>query len=775
MADDTTGGLNSDEAGRRLQQDGPNSVRDAAPSLLANITQKFWSPVPWMLEVAIALQLALGYYAEASVVAVLLVANACIGLFQEGRARDVVNALRSRLPLNASVRRSGAWTTLPAASLVTGDVVKLTLGGIVPADVRLLGGQILLDQSLLTGESLPSEAAKDASAYAGALIRRGEATAIVTATGMRTRFGHTAELIRTARVESAEQKTVFHVVRNLAVFNGGVTVAMSMYASALGLSVGEIVPLVLVALLASIPMALPSMFTLAAAIGARALSKKGILPTRLSAVDEAAGIDVLCVDKTGTLTHNALAVVTVHAMPEWDAAQVLSLAALASSEGGADPVDAAIRAVPRTASPGVLPVLLSFEPFDPALKRASATARRSDGSSVRIVKGAFSVVATLASIPAQAGAIALALEATGARVLAVAAGPDGPGGHLALIGLIALSDTPRADSAASVAALKKMGIRTIMVTGDAQTTAESVAAAVGIAGAAFGKQALTADTDVEPYAIFSSVLPEDKFTLVKALQKTGHNVGMCGDGVNDSPALRQAQMGIAVSTASDVAKSAAGVVLTEAGLAGIVTLVTEGRRTFQRILTYTLRSIIHKVVQVLFLAAGLVMTGQAILTPMLMVLMMVTGDVLAMSSATDTVRPSSGPNVWRVRNLTIAGVILGIIDLAFCVACLAVAKYRLELDIDSMRSFTVVTLVCSGQAVFYVARERKRLWSSRPGPWLIASSTADLVLIGTLAASGVLMKALPIPYIGGVFAAAILLALLLDTVKLRLFRHMAIA
>ncbi|HMC44743.1 MAG TPA: HAD-IC family P-type ATPase, partial [Caballeronia sp.] len=264
------------------------------------------------------------------------------------------------------------------------------------------------------------------------------------------------------------------------------------------------------------------------------------------------------------------------------------------------------------------------------------------------------------------------------------------------------------------------------------------------------------------------------YQLVKVLQKHGHIVGMCGDGANDAPALRQAQMGIAVLSATDVAKSAAGVVLTEAGLCGIVALVEEGRTTFQRILTYTLRSIIHKIVQVLFLAAGLLMTGHAILTPALMVLMMVTGDFLAMSSSTDNVRPSPRPNIWHIRNLTLAGIAMGMIDLLFCIGTLATGKFVLGLDTDSLRTLAVVTLVFSGQAVFYVARERQRMWRSVPGRWLLASSVVDVVIITLLASNGLLMKALPLQIIAGVLCAAVVLAVVLDSAKLLLFRRLAV-
>jgi len=764
--------LTRSQARRLLGQDGPNAIADVAQHPMRRAIGKFWAPVPWMLEAAILLQLFLGEYAEAGLIAFLLVFNSALGFFQEGRAQATLDALKSRLALIASVRRDGNWMSVPADSLVVGDVVKLSLGSVVAADMQLISGSILIDQSMLTGESLPVEAGAGTDSYAGALVRRGEAVARVIATGERTKFGRTAELVRSAKVESAQQKTIFGVVRNLALFNGAVTVLLAIYALLSPMPRADIIPLILVAVLSAIPVALPSMFTLAAAVGARALARQGVLPTSLSAVDEAAGIDILCADKTGTLTRNALAVMSVRPMPTFDEAHVLALAALASSDGGQDPVDVAIRAASAAQAKSDGAVLVAFVPFDPAAKLSEATVRLADGRLEHVVKGAFAVVRGLAEIPPAASAMVGDLQAKGFRVLAVA---SGPAKQLHLVGLIALSDPPREDSTALVAELKGLGVRTIMVTGDAEITAKVVAASIGISGAAWTTTPLPDDIKADQYAIFAGVLPEDKYRLVKALQGDGHVVGMCGDGANDAPALRQAQMGIAVSTATDVAKSAAGIVLTEPGLSGIVASVKEGRTTFQRILTYTLRSIVHKVVQVLFLAVGLIMTGQAILTPLLMVLMMVTGDFLAMSSSTDNVRPSPRPNVWRLGNLTMAGIIMGLFDLIFCVSCLATGKYALGLDIAALRSFTVVTLVFSGQAVFYVARERRHLWSSRPGPWLVASSIVDLTLIGILATKGILMASLPFAVLAGLFIAAIIFAMSLDVVKLFLFRRFQIA
>jgi H+-transporting ATPase len=760
-------GLTNDEARSRLSQFGPNATPDVSVHPLRLVLSKFLAPVSLLLEIAIVLQLVLGEYIEASIIALLLVFNAAIGLFQESRAQATIAALKSQLALNASVLRDGAWATLPAAGLVPGDIVKLTLGTVVVADVHVLDGSILLDQSMLTGESLPVEAGPGTDTYAGALVRRGEAIAEVTSTGVHTKFGRTAELVRTAYVVSTQQKAVFRVVRNLAGFNGAVTLLLMFYAYEIGMPVSEAIPLVLISILASVPVALPATFTLATAIGAQALTRVGVLPTRLSAVDEAASLDVLCMDKTGTLTRNELTVAATRAMPGFEENQVMALAALASADGGQDPVDAAVRAAAALhKTEAVLPKVTKFMPFDPATKMSEAEVVDQAGAPLRIVKGAFFVVHGLSQNSQYAQAAAHDLEARGHRVLGVAIGTEGV---MRIAGIIALSDPPRADSKDLIDELRALGVHTVMVTGDSATTATFVANAVGLTGAVCPPDKIPSQVGPNDYSVFAGVLPEDKFRLVKAFQDTGHTVGMCGDGANDAPALRQAQIGIAVSTATDVAKSAAGIVLTEPGLAGIVASVREGRITFQRILTYALRSIVHKSRQVLFLGFGLILTKHAILTPMLMVISMITGDFLAMSSTTDNVRPSPMPNSWRIDSLTIVGIAIGFFDLAFCAIVLSIGVFVMKLDIDTLRTMTLVTLALNGQAVFYVVRERKRLWSSRPSWIVIGSTVLDFLIIGTLAIGGILMAPLPLSIIGGLFAAAVVLAFVMDQVKVWLF------
>lgn len=765
-------GLTSDEARGRLEKDGPNAMPDTSAHPFRDALTKFWAPVPWLLEAAIGLQLVLHKDLEAAVIAGLLIFNAALAYFQEGRAQATLAALRSRLALNASARRDGVWKTIPAAELVRGDVVKLSLGSVVAADVHLVDGSVLLDQSMLTGESLPIEAGAGADTYAGALVRRGEATAMVTEIGVHTKFGRTAELVRAAHVVSSQQKAVLRIVQNLAIFDGAVILLIGAYAFIHQMPWSETIPLLLTSILASIPVALPATFTLASALGARALAKLGVLPTRLSAVDEAATINVLCSDKTGTLTRNELSVTSVRPMTGFDEEHVLGLAALASSTGGQDSVDAAIRAASAHKQASDLPKLTKFVPFDPARKISEATATDAKGDAQHIVKGAFTAVAGLTSPAPTAAGIAEGLEKQGFRVLAVAAGPSA---SMQLIGFIALSDPPRTDSISLISELKELGVGTVMVTGDAPTTAAIVAHEVGLDGAVCPPGAIPQAVKPQDFAVFAGILPEGKYNLVKAFQKGGHTVGMCGDGANDAPALRQAQIGIAVSTATDVAKSAAGVVLTEAGLGGIVAAVKEGRRTFQRILTYTLNSVIKKIVQLLLVAVGLIMTGHAVLTPMLMIILMFTGDFMSMSLTTDRVRPSATPNSWKIGKITLAAAILGGCYLAFCTAVLAYGRFEMHLGIDALRTLTLVSINNGSQFTIFAIRERRRFWGLRPSWWLVASTAAGAIVISAMAYFGIAMAPLSLAVIACEFAAAAVFGLILDAVKIPVFARLNIS
>jgi H+-transporting ATPase len=758
-------GLTSDEARRRLAEFGPNVVSEEAPPRWRTFLAKFWSPIPWLLEAALVVEIGLEKYVEAAVIAALLLFNAILGLIQEGRAGAALAALKKRLAPTALARRDGAWVKLPASELVPGDAIRLPLGALVAADARLVSGAVMVDQSMLTGESVPVDTNPGDAVYAGALVRRGQAIAEVTATGPRTYFGRAAELVRTAHAASTEQAAIFAATRNLAFVNATIAIGIVIVAYITALPSSDLIPLALTVLLATIPAGLPPTFTLSAAFGAQTLARCGVLLTRLSALHEAAAMDILCADKTGTLTRNEMKVVDVMPLAGFDRARVLALAALASSEADPDPIDAAVCTAAKAASaasPNTTEQLVRFVPFDPATKSSEAFVADQDGTERRIIKGAFEVISKAAELPGNARALVDSLAGQGHRVIAVA---FGSANAMRLIGLIAVSDPPREDSASLIAELREMGVRTVMVTGDSATTAAAIARKVGLDGDVCLPELLADEPSAERCGIFARVVPELKFKLVQALQRLRHVVGMCGDGVNDAPALRQAQIGIAVASATDVAKAAAGMVLTEPGLAGIVFAVREGRIGFRRLLTYTFNMLTKKIEIVLFLAIGLILTGRAVMTPVMMVLMLVTNDVLAMSLTTDRASPSPSPGAWRMRNVTSAAIALGACKLAFSIAMLAVGKYQLALGAARLQTFAFVTLLFGSQGLMYVVRERRHIWSSMPSKWMFASSAADIGIVAVLALSGTLMAPLPWRLVLAVFVAAAAFALILDQIK----------
>ena len=766
-------GLSSAEATRRRAEYGANAVVEEKTSILKRVASHFWAPVPWMLEATILLQIVIGQRLTALIIALLLVLNVILGVVQENRAGAALALLKQRLSLKSRVKRDNAWLDVPAADLVPGDVVQVSLGDIVPADITLTSGSLLVDQSMLTGESIPVETDAGKTTYAGSLVRRGEATATVVATGARTYYGRTAELVSIAHVESAEQKAVLAVVRNLTVINFVIAVGIVAYALSISISVQQITLLVLTALLSAVPVALPATFTLAAALGARTLATKGVLLTRLSALHEAATIDVLCSDKTGTLTLNELTVAAVQPVKSgYDETDIIGFAALASSTAGDDPINSAIREkVSKDKSSAHAPLgATSFTPFDPTTKSATATAM-AGGQEIRIIKGAPAAVAAFAVIDANAASQLDALNRAGYRTLAVAAGPAE---SLELIGFVAFGDPPRPDSAELLAELRSLGVLPVMVTGDAAATAATIAHAIGLDGKVCLPGEIPESVGPNDFAVYAGVFPEQKFELVKAFQRQGHAVGMCGDGANDAPALRQAQMGIAVSTATDVAKAAAGIVLTEPGLGGIVAAIREGRSAFQRVLTYTLMILVNKCVTLVVLGIGLIITGHAVLTPLLQALAMLTNDFVTMARAADRARPSPYPNAWRVRNLTLAAIPLGAFRLFYLLVILSLSWYFLDLTPEQTQTLTFVMLGFAGQGNVYVLRERGRLWRSRPAPIMALASACDVTLMGCFAAFGILMSPLPLWIIGMLIATTLVFTLAMDTIKLAVFAHLRI-
>ena len=763
-------GLTAQEAAARLAQYGPNTVEEEHPHLALALLQKFWAPVPWMLEATIVLQFLLGKRDEAAVIAVLLIFNALLSFVQENRANRALALLKSRLATQARVLRDDNWQLVAAKALVPGDIVHLRMGDLAPADIRLLAGNLLLDQSALTGESLPTEAEAGASAYAGSIVKRGEATGAVTATGSRTYFGKTAELVRTAKTVSHLQRTILTIVKYLVILDLVLVAALLAYAIATGMPLEETIPFALILLVASVPVALPATFTLATALGALDLAKHGVLVTRLSAIEEAAAMEVLASDKTGTITKNQLAVAALLPYAQYDGDEVLRLGALACDDATQDPIDLAVLDAAR--AQGLLqqvPRRLQFIPFDTASKRSEGRYEQ-DGRRLRVIKGAPGAVAALVADAAGLDADVERLSANGYRVLAVATGDDA---QLQLVGLVTLQDPPREDSAARIEKLRRLGIRVIMVTGDGLATARAVAEQVGIGTRTCAKDILDDGRTDAPQAcdVVAGVYPEDKFRLVQALQRAGRVTGMTGDGVNDAPALKQAEVGIAVANATDVAKAAASIVLTNPGLTDVVAAVEVSRRIYQRMLTYTLNKIIKTFEIAIFLSIGVMLTGVFVVTPLLIVLLLFTNDFVTMSIATDRVSFSRQPDRWNVRNLMVTGGSLAALVLVLSFAVFFVGRDVLGLPLPQLQTLVFVMLVMTGQGNVYLVRERGPFWRSAPGPWLLASSLIDVAVVSGMAIGGVLMAPVSPALVAGLLFVVPLYLLLVDRAKVRLFRR----
>ncbi len=771
---DRTRGLSIAEAQQRLAQYGPNAIADQTPSVWRQLAARFWAPVPWMLEAVIVLQVLLQRRLEALVIALLLVFNAVMAFVQERRAVDALALLRKQLHVNTRVLRDGTWSQVPAEQVVPGDIVHLRAGDLVPADLTLFDGAVALDQAALTGESLPVDAGPGKPAWTGAVVRQGEASGEVTATGKHTFFGRTAELVRTSNAPSHMQRTIFAIVKRLVIFDAALVVLVVAYALLHHLPLLETAVFALMLLVASVPVALPATYTLATAVSSLELAHQGVLVTRLPAVEEAAAMDTLVSDKTGTLTQNTLTLAGTTALATGsDEDAVLRAAALASDDATQDPLDLAILGPARERKLLLeAPTRRDFHPFDPAVRRSEGV-YSVDGHAWHALKGAANVIGPLCKLTADRQAVLDAAErtlaASGARVLAVAAGPADA---LRLLGVVSLSDPPRPDAAALIAQLAQLGVRVCMATGDAQETARAIGAKLGLGTRVCEAQG-TGAQNPEDCDLYARVLPEDKHHIVAALQKAGHVTGMTGDGVNDAPALRQAELGIAVASATDVAKAAAGVVLTDPGLGGVLTVVRAGREVHRRMLTYTLNKVLRVFEIVIFLTLGLLLTGRFLISPLLIVLMLFANDFATMSIASDRVRPAARPQRWHVRKLIGAAIALAALSLAFALG-MYLGATALGLNAAQLQTVVFLILVFSNQASLYVLRNDDRLWRLAPSRWMVLASLGDLALVSVLAGFGLLMAALPWLVVLALLGASVAFALLLDQAKRFIFPRFAI-
>lgn len=762
-------GLTTAEAELRLRQYGLNRVEAERRHPLRTLLTRFWGPVPGMLEATIVLELLAHKRDEAIIIASLLVFNAVLSFVQENQANRALALLRKRLGIEARALRDGRWQLIAAEQLVPGDVIHLRLGDLSPADVRLLDGVLEADESELTGESLPVQKSAGASVYAGSRLKRGEANGQVTATGQRTYFGKTAELVKKAQTASHLQEIIFAIVKYLVIFDATLVAALLAYAGYAHLPWAEVLPFALILLVASVPVALPATFTVATALGALDMSRHRVLVTRLSAIEEAAAMDVLCTDKTGTITQNRLSLAQISPAEGHRVEEVLRAAALASDAATQDPIDLAVLEAAREKGVlGHVPKRIQFIPFDPGTKRSEAVYEEPSGK-LRVVKGAPSAVLQLVRTGSNTADEPEPLAAQGARVLAVALGTDT---SLKLSGFLGLEDPIRPDSNALIENLKHLGVRVIMVTGDGASTARAVSVRVGIGdrlGSAANLHGEAAEA-AEHYDAFAGVFPADKFRLVQALQHKGHIVGMTGDGVNDAPALKQAEAGIAVSSATDVAKAAASIVLIDSGLSGVVRAVETGRRIYQRMLTYTLNKIIKTLEIGVFLSLGVMLTGTFVVTPLLVVLLLFTNDFVTMSIATDRVSFSAHPDRWDIRTLMLTASALAGLVLILSFTVFFAGRDVLHLPLRQLQTLVFLMLVFTGQGNVYLVRERNRFWKSLPSRWLIFSSVADVVAVSILATQGILMASISWSLVGSLVALVLLYLLVIDGAKVSIFR-----
>ena len=768
----TEAGLTTNDAIERRKTYGRNIIEEKRESGVMKLLRKFWAPVPWMLEITAVFTYLIGKQLDTYIIIALLIFNSIISYFQESKADDAVEMLTERVNVSARALRDGKWNLIPAAELVPGDIVHVRMGDIVPADIKIISGEVLSDQSALTGESEPVRKGKDGRIYSGTVAKGGEATGVVVATGSNTFYGKTAELVNKAKAGSHLESLILSIVKYLAAIDAALVIALIAFAILYGVSILEALPFSLVVLIASIPVALPATFTIATAYGAVDLSRKGALVTRLSAVEDAASMDAICFDKTGTLTQNRISV--VNPMPVGcDSGDLIRYAMLASDEASLDSIDMAILAYGKANGIDTGPVTrVKFTPFSPALKRTEATVQI-NGQTVTVTKGAPQVIAHLChnNDPEEVMSKVRDLSLKGYRSLGVALMN---GDEWKFCGIIPLHDPPRPDSAKLVGQLKDLGVKARMVTGDSTPIAMEIAREVGI-GERICRMAdiKTGTVNIDDCDSFAEVFPEDKFTIVTMLQKEGHISGMTGDGVNDAPALKQAEVGIAVASATDVAKASASIVLTHEGISDIVSAVEDGRKIFQRMLTYTLNKIIKTIQVALFLTTSFFIYRFFVTTPFDVILLLFANDFVTMSIATDKVSYSRNPEKWNVRSLVGSSMSLAILILVESFAILEIGLL-LGLNVSQIHTFIFDMLVFSGQFTVYMVRSRRRFWDSRPSRWLLTASAADIVAISLISWLGILVTPIPLMDVLLVLLLTFVAMALIDLGKNVIFRHFSI-
>lgn len=784
-------GLSTKEATNRLEKYGYNEIPEKKRNPLKKLLGYFYGPIAWMIEAAAIISLLIGHWHEFWIIFSLLLLNAGIAFWHERGAEIAIQSLKSRLAIRARVLRDRKWTEVPSRELVPGDIISIRLGDIVPADVKLVEGEYLLtDESALTGESLPVEKKASDVAYSSSTVQKGEMKALVFATGANTYFGKTASMIEEAKTQTHFQKAVTRIGNYLIMLAIALVAIVFLVALFRQESLVTTLQFALVLIVASIPAALPAVLSVTLAVGASILAKKRAIVRKLAAVEELSGMDILCSDKTGTLTTSQLSVAEVVPLEGFSVEDVLLFAALtASKEKFKDPIDAAV--LSKCESIGVVIndtsyQVTNFVPFDPVVKRAEATVTSSSSSSstssereFKVSKGAAQVILSLVSnnreIAGRVEQLVSRAAKKGSRSLGVARADTK--GNWQFAGVISLSDPPREDSKETIDSAKAMGLNVKMVTGDHVAIAKEIAMELNLGSNIVQASALGSFEDhgvqeelVENADGFAQVFPEHKYNIVKLLQSKGHIVGMTGDGVNDAPALKKADVGIAVSGATDAAKSSADIVLTEAGISVIVDAIRESRKIFQRMKNYAIYRIAETIRILFFLTASIIIFNFYPITPLMIVLLALLNDIPIMSIAKDNVRHSEGPERWNMRRVLGMATAIGIIGVISSFIVLYLGNEVFGLSPDILQSFIYLKLSVSGHMVIFAARTKGYFWSVRPSKYLLAAVLGTQTIATIIAAQGLLIPSIGWSLAAFIWAYGLVAFLITDFLKVRIYR-----
>jgi H+-transporting ATPase len=780
--DSSPDGLTQAEAAQRLKRYGPNEIVDHKTNQLVKFLSYFWGPIPWMIEAAVILSGAVGHWADFGIILVLLLANGVVGFTEERQAGNAIDALKAELAINARVRRDGQWVTPAARELVPGDVIRLRLGDIVPADARLLDGdEIEVDQSALTGESLPATCKAGDAVYSGSVVRRGEIGALVYATGTDTYFGKTAELVEDAHTVSHFQKAVLKIGNYLIVLAGAFVAVIVVVSLLRGDELLTTLQFALVLTVAAIPVAMPTVLSVTMAVGARLLATKQAVVSKLVAIEELAGVDILCADKTGTLTQNSLTLGEAFSVGDTAAADVVLAGALASLADNDDPIDLAVLGGLGDASDLHGYTVTHFQPFDPVGKRTEATVEAAGKPTFKVTKGAPQVILALVDDQDEVGAgVDEAVDdfaRRGYRSLGVArADGDGPW-HV--LGVLPLFDPPREDAKTTIATAREMGVAVKMVTGDAIAIAKETAAKVGLGtnvldAAGLGDVHKT-ETDAVAESIetadgFAQVFPEHKYHIVDVLQQRGHIVGMTGDGVNDAPALKQADCGIAVSGATDAARAAAAIVLLTPGLSVIVDAVKESRKIFQRMTSYAIYRIAETLRVLIFVTLTILVFNFYPVTAIMIVMLALLNDGAILSIAYDKVRYRNQPEAWNMRLVLGIATVLGVVGPIAAFGLFYLGDRVFDIERDRLQTMMYLLLSVAGHLTIFLTRTRGPFWSIRPARVLVLAVVGTQVIATLIAVYGLFMTPLGWGWAAFVWAYALVWALASDRIKLLAYR-----